>query len=279
MALGPQTYRVERPFGGLRPAQGSVTDVAVDAGGNVHVLVRRDGLVDGDDKAVFVFDPAGEPIGAWGDDLVMDAHMLAPGRDGILFVVDRDAHEVILCRDGRRVGGIGGRHRPNEPFNHPTDVAQAADGTLYVADGYANARIHRFAPDGALLQRWGSQGDGPGQFMTPHAVWVMRDGRVVVADRENNRLQVFSADGALLDIWHGFEKPMDIWGDDDDRLYVTDLVPSLTLLSPAGERLGRCRPVLNVAHGIWGGPDGSLYLAEPNPNRVTKLVPIDASSP
>ena len=124
------------------------------------------------------------------------------------------------------------------------------------------------------LSAWGRPGHGPGEFHNPHAVWVLPDGRVVVADRENNRLQAFSPDGDLLAIWTGFRQPLDIWGDAEGRLYVTDLVPSLSLLSSDGELLGRCRPVLNGAHGISGDRSGRLYLAEGNPSRVTRLVPL-----
>ncbi len=62
-------------------------------------------------------------------------------------------------------------------------------------------------------------------------------------------------------------------GDSQGRLYVTDETPSLTCLAPDGRRLGRARPVLNGAHGLFGQADGSLLLAEANPSRVTRIVP------
>jgi len=157
-------------------------------------------------------------------------------------------------------------------FNHPTAAAFCPRGTVYVSDGYANHKIHRFSPEGELITSWGELGDGPGQFMNPHAVWVLPDGRVVVVDRENNRLQAFSPEGEFLEIWSGFARPLDLWGDATGRLYVTDLVPTLTLLSPKGERLGRCRPVLKGVHGIYGDKNG--ILAEPSPSQVTRLVPF-----
>ena len=107
--------------------------------------------------------------------------------------------------------------------------------------------------------------------MNPHAVWVRADGAVVVVDRGNNRLQLFTEEGEWLEEWHGFSQPLDVWGDADGNLFVTDLVPSLSMLSPQGELLGRCRPVLNGAHGVWGDNHGNLYLAEGNPSRVTRL--------
>lgn len=273
VALGARRYRVERPWGDL--PDGPVTDVTVDSRGHVYVLLRWDPIADAKSPRVIELAPDGRRLASWGGGLVDDAHMLAADTDDRLYIVDRDAHEIVVCRrDGERVGGLGTRHTPLEPFNHPTDVAIAPSGDIYVSDGYAGHRVHRFRSNGTLVQSWGELGSEPGQFLTPHAIWVMRDGRVVVADRENNRLQVFSPDGAHLASWTGFFKPMDIWGDEYDNLYVTDQIPTLTQLAPDGHCIGRCRPVLNGAHGIWGDAQGRLYLAEINPSRITRLSPI-----
>src|SRR5688572_13634240 len=75
------------------------------------------------------------------------------------------------------------------PFNHPTAVAVSLNGEIYVADGYGNSRVHKFSPDGRLLLSWGSPGKGPGQFRVPHSIWVDRNQRVSVCDRENDRVQ------------------------------------------------------------------------------------------
>ena len=272
VALGLRRYRVDRPWGDL--PNGPVTDVTVDSRGHVYVLLRFDPFADANSPRVIELAPDGRRLASWGAGMIDDSHMLASGPNDRLYIVDRDAHEIIVCRrDGERVGGLGTRHTPLAPFNHPTDVAIAPGGDIYVSDGYASHRVHRFRSDGTLVQSWGEFGSGPGQFLTPHAIWVMRDGRVVVADRENNRLQVFSPDGAHLNCWTGFFKPMDIWGDEKDNLFVTDQIPTLTQLAPDGRRIGRCRPVLNGAHGIWGDCRGNFYLAEVNPSRITRLSP------
>jgi DNA-binding beta-propeller fold protein YncE len=274
VALGDRRYRIERPWGDL--PTGPVSDVTIDSRGHVFVLLRWDPLADTTSPRVIELSPEGKRLAAWGEKLIADSHMLAAASDDRLFIVDRDVHEVVICRpNGERIGGLGKRNAPLEPFNHPTDVAIAPKGDIYVSDGYAGHRVHRFSPDGKLVRSWGSLGDEPGQFVNPHAVWVVSDGRVVTVDRENDRLQVFAPDGDLLDVWTGFRKPMDVWGDADDNLFVTDLVPTLSMLAPDGRRLGRCRPVLNGAHGIWGDKQGRLYLAEPNPSRLTRLTPID----
>ena len=275
VALGAQRYRVERPFGALPNGAGKVSDVAVDSSGSIHVLLRSDPLVDAPEPPVITLDACGLRVAAWGKGMIADSHMLAATDDDRLLIVDRDAHQVIICdTNGQQLGSIGVRNRPLSPFNHPTCVALCPRGTIYVSDGYANARVHRFSPSGEPLNAWGAHGHGPGEFLNPHAIWVLPDGRVVVADRENNRLQVFSPDGDLLAVWTGFRQPLDIWGDTQGRLYVTDLVPSLSLLSSEGKLLGRCRPVLNGAHGISGDQNGRLFLAEGNPSRVTCLTPL-----
>ncbi len=274
VALGQQRYRVERPWGDLPAGAGKVTDVVCDDRGQVFVLLRADSYVDPVQPTVIALSPDGSRVAAWGEEIA-DGHMLSIGPDGRIYVVDRDAHEIVVFdRQGRRVGGIGQRHQPNAPFNHPCDVAIAPSGDIYVADGYGASRVHRFNPNGDLIGTWGEPGDGPGHFTTPHGIWALADGRVAVTDRENNRVQVFSAQGDLLAIWSDFYHPMDIFQDAQGRIYVTDQIPRLSMLAPDGTLLARCRPVLNGAHGMWGDQAGNLYMAEMNPSRVTRLTPV-----
>ena len=102
---------------------------------------------------------------------------------------------------------------------------------------------------------------------------VLSDGRVVVADRENNRLQVFAATGQHLASWPDVYHPMDIFVDAEDCIYVTDQIPRLSKFAPDGTLVGRCRPVLYGAHGIWIDSRGDIYLAEAAPmDRLTRLV-------
>jgi DNA-binding beta-propeller fold protein YncE len=274
VALGQQYYRVERPWGDIPSGAGKVTDVVCDDRGHVFVLLRADCYVDAALPTVIELAPDGRRLAAWGEDIV-DGHMLSIGPDMRIYVVDRDAHEIVVFdKTGRRTGGIGHRHQPNAPFNHPCDVAIAPSGDIYVADGYGASRVHRFNPSGELIATWGEPGDAPGHFTTPHGIWALADGRVAVTDRENNRLQVFSPVGELLAIWPDFYHPMDIFEDAAGRLFVTDQIPRLSMLAPDGTLLARCRPVLNGAHGMWGDRAGNLYLAEMNPSRVSRLTPV-----
>jgi peptidylglycine monooxygenase len=265
---------VERPFGDLPGGPSMVTDVAVDKQGCVLVLMRRDPLCSAPAASVIQLSADGMRVSDWGEEIA-DAHMLSVHASGLIYVVDRDAHEIVIFKDGRRVGGLGQRHEPGKPFNHPTDITFMPDGRVVVADGYGNGHVHVFSAEGEHLLTFGEVGTKPGCFLTPHSIWPIGEDHIVVADRENHRLQVFDVDGKLVDVWEGFFRPLAIWGDGGGQLYITDSVPSVTLMSETGTRIGRCRPVLNGAHGIAGDVNsGVLYLAEGNPSRVTRLVPM-----
>jgi len=273
VTLADRLYAVERPWGTLPPTihLSYVSHLAIDSRDQVYVYQRGD-------PPVVVFDPSGAYLRSWGSNSIADAHGMFITPDDRVLLVDRDAHQLLVFdSDGHLLFTLGERHRPRHetPFNHPADVAVAANGDIYVADGYGNSRVHRFTAEGAWLHSWGRPGTGPGEFTTPHAVWVDTEGRVLVAERENNRIQVFSADGDYLEEWTDFFHPMDIYADARGAVYVTDQIPRLSMLSPEGHLVGRCRPVLYGAHGVWGDSAGRLYLAELTPlDRVTRLVPL-----
>ena len=110
--------------------------------------------------------------------------------------------------------------------------------------------------------------------MTPHSLIVDRNDRVLVCDRENDRVQVFDRDGHWLASWEGLSRPMDLFEQAHGTILVTDRVPSITSFASNGDRLGRCRPSLLGAHGITGDRSGNLYLAENETMSVTRLTPV-----
>jgi hypothetical protein len=99
---------------------------------------------------------------------------------------------------------------------------------------------------------------------------------VLVADRENNRVQIFDLGGGYLSEWRDLYHPMDIYGAADGSILVTDQVPRLSMFAADGTLIGRCRPALNGAHGVWGDEYGNIFLAM-IPSRITKLVPVNPS--
>jgi peptidylglycine monooxygenase len=274
VALAGTRYRVERPWGDIPLGRALVSDVACDKWGHVFVLLRHDSYLDPDLPAVIELSPDGRRLAAWGGGEIADGHMLTTAPDGRILVVDRDAHQVLLFNSkGRRFGALGERNAPGTPLNHPSGVAVAPWGDMYVAGGYGSTQVHHFASDHSYLGAWGAPGTGPCEFSTPHGIHATADGRVLVTDRENDRVQVFSRAGKFLAQWRGFSRPMDICTDQSGNVLVSDQVPRLHLLSPEGEPMGMCRPVLNGGHGIWRDGAGRIYLAELSPSRLTRLVP------
>ena len=270
VTLGARRYRVERHWGRLPADLGlvAISQLAVDTRGRVYVFQRSD-------PPVVVFEPNGDFRAAWGRGRIADAHGIFVTGDDRVLLVDRDAHQILIfTTEGEEIGSLGTRHSPRfqAPFNHPTDVAVAADGDIYISDGYGNSVVHRFSAEGRHLSTWGRPGTGPGEFTTPHAVWVDRADRVLVADRENDRVQVFDRDGGFLEAWTDVYHPMDICEDGRGGILVTDQIPRLSMLSPDGALVGRCRGVWVGAHGVAANAAGDIFLAEIQPSRITKLA-------
>lgn len=146
---------------------------------------------------------------------------VAVGPDGHIFVADFFNQRVQeLEADGtfvRQWGTTGEKgYFLAGGFNYPIDVAVAADGTLFVADGF-NDRIQVFGPDGTFLRKWGGpfaanlRGSYHGWFRTPTSVALGPEEQTVfVADQENNRVQKFTRGGEFLTAFgtphegHGF---------------------------------------------------------------------------
>jgi peptidylglycine monooxygenase len=245
--------------------------IAFGSDGLVHILRRSRPVLQ-------TFDPDGALTGSASDLVVHDGHGLFPAPDGSLWIADRDGHSILnVTPDGRILTSLGGANDPAPfgPFGHPARAVVAPDGEIYVADGYADALIHRFGRDGRALGSWGTPGIGRGQFRTPHSLWVTDD-RVLVVDRDNDRIQVFDRAGAHLDAWPDFVHPMDIYRDAAGQFFVTEDTPRLTMCSEDGTVLGRCRLPALQCHGITGDPSGNLYITEVRTNMVTRLTPLDA---
>lgn len=211
-----------------------VNGVAVDSKDNVYLITRMD-------ARVIVYNRKGNFIRSWGEEIFTPrTHGIAIGSDDSVYTVDDGDHTVRkFTSEGKQLMIIGTSGKCSDtgydgktiasinlggpPFNRPTDVAVAPGGELYVCDGYGNARVHRFKADGTLLGSWGEPGTGPGQFHLPHGIGIASDGRVFVADRENDRIQIFSRDGQFLDMWTHVQRPTDIYFDRDGQVYVSEL--------------------------------------------------------
>ena len=207
----------------------------------------------------------------------MDSHGIFITEDDRILVVDRDGHQVLgFDKYGKHLFSLGDREHPKfqAPFNHPTDVAVGPTGEMYVSDGYGNCRVHRFSADGELIRSWGSWGNCPGEFTTPHGIGVLSDGRGGGGDRENSRVQVFDAEGEYLTEWRSFYKPMDIHVH-RDVVYVADQIPRVTAVN--GDGIGHWSLQADRSHAPWDpGRPGRQYVSRSIAARTRspRMVPI-----
>ena len=209
---------------------------------------------------ILKFDPSGTLVKSFGSGMLAFPHGIFVDRDGNVWVTDggdnapraeggaggRGAqggtpgpvgaaagatigHQVFkFSPDGEllmALGTAGGTVDPDGFFYQPNDVVVAPNGDILVAQGHGRggkSEILQLTPDGKLIRRWGSNGSGPGEFSTPHALAFDSKGRLFVGDRGNNRIQIFDEDYNFVAEWPQFSRPSGIFIDQDDMLYVTD---------------------------------------------------------
>lgn len=192
--------------------------------------------------------------------------------DDTMLVTDRGAHCVRrYTLDGRSLGVLGSPDRPSDtgcprpggpvphaagPFNGPTQAVVAGDRT-YVTDGYCNARLHAFTPDGRTAGSWGAYGEDVGRLKLPHSLAVLSD-RLLVCDRENSRIQSFSLDGAALGVWWEVHRPTDVVVH-GPHVYVVDLSARVTKLDTEANVLASW-PVRRSAHNLCVDAAGRVYV-------------------
>jgi DNA-binding beta-propeller fold protein YncE len=185
-------------------ALGMVSWVAADATGLVYLLQRGDKA-----DPVVVVNAAGEVVRSWGAGMYTTPHAIRLDPQGNVWTTDAASSMVYkFSPHGQLLLTIevGGQPTPCGNFCSTTDVAFAADGHLFIADGYRNARILEYTADGTKVKEWGTAGTGPGQFRLPHSIQVGPDDIVYVADRENGRIQRFDRNGKFLGEWTQYGK-------------------------------------------------------------------------
>jgi sugar lactone lactonase YvrE len=245
----------------------------------------------------------GEVLASWGAGMFAFPHGIHVDSDGNVWITDSMGNEAgtvghqvikfspegeILMTLGR--AGVAGSGA--DTFNEPTDVITAPNGDIFVADGHsghllppprdATARIMKFTRDGKFVREWGGIGSAPGEFRTPHALAFDSQGRLIVADRGNNRLQIFDQDGNFIDSYEQFSRVSDLFIDADDTLYAIDS-ESNAIFNPGwlnGIRIGNAAEDRVTAfipphwtgsgssrqgvagEGVAVDADGNVYVAE-----------------
>lgn len=253
---------------------GKCSAVAVNRKGEIHLFHRGQ-------HPILCFDAQGNYLRSWGDEVIGIAHGLRVDRDDNVWATDIGSHRVFKFDSTGKLLLALGTGKPGteiDQFNKPTDVAFGPDGEFFVSDGYGNSRVMKFAPNGKFIKSWGAPGKGPGEFHLPHAIVVDARGRVLVGDRENDRIQIFDREGQWLETWDGFA-PYGLAFDKEGILFVADARANQVLrLDASGKvarrwgREGRAPGEFDVPHMLSFDPRGNLYVAEVDGRRLQKFV-------
>jgi peptidylamidoglycolate lyase len=243
---------------------------------------------------ISIFDgPSGKLLASWGSNRFIMPHGLSIGPDGTLWLTDVGLHQVFQCTpEGqilRTLGEAGVPGTDHAHFNLPTDVAVLPDGSFFISDGYKNTRVIHFSAEGRFIREWGTKGKNDGQFNLPHGIALDAKSRLIVCDRENERLQLFDTRGSFIAAWKGphIGKPYGVATDARGHVFIIDggspsLKPELrgkaVELDAEGRVIdtfgsfGSAPGQFQLGHDIAIGPDGAVYTAEGTGARVQKFV-------
>lgn len=284
----PNPYITQSGFfkmpGGRTWGSTSTVDIDIDGesvwiaercGGNINACVNNP-----DVNLVMLYDKDGNLVRSFGAGYITWPHGIHVDYDGNVWIADARGTEGIDDFDGEQYGhqihkfsptgvhlltlGNKGGGRDEEYFFTPNDMHVAPDGSIFVGEGHSSAegtpnRVHKFDAEGNHLFSFGGWGTEPGKFRQPHGLAMDSKGRLFVADRGNNRIQIFDQEGNLLDVWYQFSRNSGIYIDKNDVLYAAD--------SESGS--------VNPDHGDWlrGIRVGSavtgeveFFIPDPNPD-------------
>ena len=256
---GANPYRVIRDWATLslekRPWGGS-NGVAIDRDGKSVWATDRcspgttPGCLGTKANPVHLFDESGKEIRSFGGGMFVWPHGIHVDRDGDVWVTDARAPSaedlknfpgqdkkgsvvVKFSPEGKillTLGKPGVRGNPPEALTDPTDVVtDPATGDVYIAESHTDVtdpnlvgRISVFEKTGKFLRVIGKAGTGPGEFRTPHALEFDSQGRLVVADRHNHRIQVLTKSGKFILEYDSFGRTSGLAIDKNDVIYTTD---------------------------------------------------------
>lgn len=251
---------------------GGISAVASDGRDNIYLLNRVKPFV-------LVFDRDGKFLRSWNGDF-KTPHGLRIDADDNVWIADMANHLVQkFSTDGKLLLSLGKKDMPGlaaDQFNKPADAITGPDGEIYVADGYGNSRVAKFTKEGKFLQDWGKKGKGPSEFNIPHVVYLDGDKRVIVGDRENQRVQIFDRAGKLLDEWKDTGAPYGL-AFHKDRVYLADgRKGTIRVLDKAGKLLTSWQAsagTMEAPHWIHVDRGGAVYVGFVSGKKVQKWVP------
>lgn len=260
LAAQPNPYRKVENWLKVPPdfKWGVLAGVYPDRDGGLWVVHRGE-------PAVLKFSKSGALVKSFGKGLFHTAHGVFIDAEGHLWIpdsgpfsdkgrVDGKSYQVFkLDQDGNVLMTIG---KPNvsaagtDTFIAPVAVVVNAKGEIFVADGHTprggpqdGDRIVKFAKDGTFIKAWGKRGGGPGELNGPHAMTIDSRGRLLVADRDNLRVQLFDQEGTYLGHWMHYARPSGVWVDHHDTLFVAHNADPGKVLPgwPLGIRMGSAK--------------------------------------
>ena len=253
---------------------GSTSSLDFDRSGDIWMADRcaANSCAGSDLAPVMEFDKTGKFLKSFGAGMFVFPHNLVVDGEGNIWIVDGQGRngkgqqvfkfspegKVLLTLGKAGEGGEG-----LDQFNQPSAVAIGRNGDIFVADGHTgnntNARLMKFTKEGKFIKTWGKKGTGPGEFDCPHALAIDSQGRLFVADRGNNRIQIFTQDGEFLAQWPQFSRPSGIYIDKHDVLYVSD--------SESREKQGYGNhPGWKRGIRVGSAKDGKVTAFIPNPD-------------
>jgi len=289
---------------------GSTGGVAIDKRGHIWVAERcgSKGFIAGacaDSKLdpIFEFDQSGKLLHNFGGGLMVMPHGISIDADGNVWVTDIQGkegkgHQVFkFSPEGKilmKIGTAGVAGSGPNNLNQPTAVAFAPNGDMFISQGHGGEggnQIAKFTKDGKYIKTWGKKGIAPGEFDLPHCLAFDSKGRLLVGDRNNNRIQVFDQEGTFIEQFTQFSRPSGIAIDKNDLIYVADSESEAVSRNhwgwKRGIRVGSLRdgkvtafipdPVedaktTSAAEGVAVDPKGVIYGAEVVPNDLKRYV-------
>jgi hypothetical protein len=290
--------------------KGSMPAIAIDKGDHLWVIERcgikgfvPTACADSKLDPIFEWDSNGKLVRNWGGGMFVFPHNIAVDADGNVWITDAEAKDgrglqvIKFSPDGKvlmRLGTAGVAGRDRSHFEQPTAIAIAPNGDIFVGEGHGGDRgdrIVKFTKDGKYIKEWGKKGAGPGEFDIVHAMTFDNRGRLLVADRNNNRIQIFDQEGKFIQQFTQFSRPSGVAVDKNDLIYVADSESESVSQNhwgwKRGIRVGSLKdgkvlafipdpvdiaPTTNSAEGIVVDSKGAIYGAEMVPNDVKKYV-------
>jgi DNA-binding beta-propeller fold protein YncE len=264
---------------------GAAASVAFDARGHLFVLTRGQ-------RTFFEFDENGMFLRSFGDRMFTRSHGLRIDREGNLWATDVGGHVVVkLSPQGETLLTLGTKGEAGEwneaagsrKLNQPNDVVIAPSGDVFVVQGHTpgpngDARVLKFDKSGAFVKSWGGKGNGPGQFQVAHGIAIDPKGLLWVADRENQRIQVFDQNGTFIREmkYKGLPCSFDIGS---EYVYmVNGFAGQLLRLDLTGKVLaalgkpGKGPGEFGEAHMIAVSPKGEIFVADSVNAALVKFV-------